>query len=514
MGAISPALDSGASHGWRPPEPAGGPNTAQPQPVAGGAPYRLEPSYHPQVAPPGTAGAPQCGPSSARPYGPGEFSSYVQGTQARALDVDFMRMAYATYDDGPQAVCGWTEVGQAELEAMGWNADVQLDVPGSQFRAEVFTDGEGNYVLAYRGTQGEGSMLTDPDWQTNYAQGSGLETDEFDRLAPQVAQEFKRTLGEPGADGTATNLAITGHSQGGGLASVGSIITGIPAVTFDASGVHPDTLERLGIDIAAAREVAGDGQIRRYSMFEDLLTQLQENSPLAPAMPDALGAPIVVRPEGELDRGLVERALEYAGAPDWIDPAVVDRIPGVRDLLRAAISHEQQLMIDTMLQQQPWQPGYENPTSISRELIDAIPDVIQDDYARNVGDFANDLRDVTGDQFARGDHVDGVAHLLGDFGEGFFNSAGDTVDGLADTAAGAVDRGSSDAADDIRDLGWGRAGDIIAGAVEGGGDLLSTGVDRVGDGVEFVTDGVGQGVETVADVAGDIGQGVVDFFRR
>ncbi|WP_024892035.1 hypothetical protein [Luteimonas huabeiensis] len=481
-------------------------------PYQGG--YRAEISYPPQLAAIVGGAAPQCGPAAPTPYGPGGFSSYVAGTQARELDVDFMRMSYATYDDGPQTVCGWTEVGQDELEALGWNADVRLDVPGSQFRAEVFTDGQGNYVLAYRGTQAEGAPLTGPDWETNYAQGAGLETDEFDRLAPQVAQEFLETLGRYGADGEVANLAITGHSQGGGLATVGSIVTGIPAVTFDASGVHPDTFDRLGIDIAAARETAADGQIRRYSMFEDVLTQLQEAfPPTAPMMPDALGAPIVVRPEGELDRSLVERALDYAGAPDWLDPALIDGIPVVRDVVRAAISHEQQLMIDTMLQQQPWQAGYENPSTPIRDLLGAIPDAMQDDYARNVGDFARDVTGVVDGAYARGDYVEGTARIVGDFGEGFFNSAGDTVDGLADAAAGGIEHGSADAAQGIRDLGWGGFGEFAAGVVEGGGGAVATGADRLGDGVEALTDVVGQGVETLADGVGDVGQRIVDFFR-
>ncbi|WP_101927171.1 MULTISPECIES: hypothetical protein [Luteimonas] len=470
-------------------------------------PFRQEPAWHPQLAALTAANAPQCGPVVATPYGPGEFSSYVAGTQAQPLDVDFMRMSYATYEDGPQTVCGWTEVGQQELEALGWNPDVQLDVPGSQFRAEVFTDGQGNYVLAYRGTESQGAPLTGPDWETNYAQGSGLETDEFDRLAPQVAQEFAQTLGQFDAAGAPTNLAITGHSQGGGLATVGSLMTGIPAVTFDASGLHPDTFDRLGLDMTAAREIAGDGQIRRYSMFEDVLTQLQEALPAtAPLLPDALGAPIVVRPEGDLDTGLVDRAMDYANAPPWLAP-IVDGIPVVRDVVRAAISHEQQLMIDTMLQQQPWQAGYENPTTPTRDAIAAIPDVIQDDYARNVGDFARDLFATLDGDFANGDVAAGVAALAGDVGEGALQSLGDTVDGLAETAAGGLDRGSAELGADVRTLGLGGIGNLAGDVIEGGGDLLAGGVNRVGDGVEMVSDTLGQGVESAADF-------VAGLFRR
>src|SRR5690606_18166952 len=210
--------------------------------------YQPEPAWHPQVAPQALqAGGPaSCGPANSS-YGPEGFSSYVHGQQARELDVDLMRMSHAAYGEEVD-LCGWTEVTQDQLiSEHGWDPDVRLDVPESQFSASVFTDGEGNYVLAYRGTA-DGAE----DWITNFEQGAGLETTsgEFELLAPQVAQQFAQALGDGHPPG---NLAITGHSQGGGLAAVGSLVTGIPAVTFDASGIHPSTYDRLGLDINASR---------------------------------------------------------------------------------------------------------------------------------------------------------------------------------------------------------------------------------------------------------------------
>ncbi len=513
--------------------------------------YRPDTSYHPQVAALGGNGPlPQCS-ATPRPYGPGEFSSYVSGTQARELDVDFMRMSYATYKDGPQSVCGWTEVSQQQLETMGWNPDVRLDVPGSQFRAMVFTDGQGNYVLAYRGTQAEGDMLTDPDWQTNYGQSAGLQTDEFDRLAPQVAQEFKDTLATRGDDGAVNNLAITGHSQGGGLATVGSAITGIPAVTFDASGVHPDTFERLGLDMDAVRQDASAGQIRRYSMYEDLLTVAQESFPVtSPALPEALGAPIVVKPEGDLDASMVQRAMEYAGKP-WLGP-IIDRVPVVRDLVRAAISHEQQLMIDTMLQQRPWEPGYQNPTRPDfDDYLASVPPELREEYRQNLIDFTQDAMQLLTGDVAEGDKVEALFGLIGDLGEGFWNSVGDTANYALDQAATRVDAGSAGAADRVRDAGddgkaflngvgdnldaaiddagervegdarqtadWirgqglGGFGDFAGGVVEGGGRLLAGGIDLVGDGVETLADGAGTFVDGALELTGGLIEGGGDL---
>ena len=350
------------------------PEQHRPAPGNAGA-WRPEPSWHPQVAPPA------CGPAPAMPYDAADFSAHVAGTRGREIDVDLMRMSTAVYGDKDVDLCGWTALDEGQLEAAGMDPG-RLDIPGSQFKAEVFTDGEGNYVLAFRGTA-DGAA----DWMTNFAQGAGQATDEFDRLAPQAAQEFAQAFGERGVDAAGnpayTNLALTGHSQGGGLATVASAVTGIPAVTFDPSGVHDRTLARLGLDGDRFRGQAEAGQVRRYSMHEDALTQVQEGWLTAPLAPDAIGHQVIVKPEGELSDRVIEYGLQHAGVDEGTAGKVNDvldgltRMPGplgglasgIQYLGRAVSSHEQQVLIDTMLQQEPWQEGYENPASLERILM-------------------------------------------------------------------------------------------------------------------------------------------------
>lgn len=470
--------------------------------------YQPEPAWHPQVAPQalqaGSTGS--CGPANSS-YGPDGFSAWVQGQQPRELDVDLMRMSHAAYGEEVD-LCGWTDVTQEQLIGEhGWDPEVRLDVPDSQFSASVFTDGEGNYVLAYRGTA-DGA----DDWMTNIEQGAGLETTsgEFELLAPQVAQQFAQALGDGNPPG---NLAITGHSQGGGLAAVGSLVTGIPAVTFDASGIHPSTFDRLGLDLDAARETAEDGQIRRYSLYEDAVTQLQENIPGASLLvPEAIGHQIVLKPEGELEVGMVDRALEHPAVPDWVTPELA-RTPGVEQLVRALISHDQQFMIDTMLQQRPWEAGWSAPEApVGARLNDLVPQAVQDDYQRNIGDVVEDVQGVVAEQFANGDYVDGVARIIGDLGEGFLNSVGDTVDGYAGELADGVRNQASQWADSLRGEGpWGvgtLGSVVIEGLGEGGASLL----ENTGAAFEWASDQAGELFETVADLGGSGAQLAVDGF--
>jgi hypothetical protein len=277
-------------------------------------------------------------------------------------------------------------------------------------------------------------------------------------------------------------------------------MTGIPAVTFDASGLHPLTMERLGLDPAQARASAADGQVRAYAMHEDLLTQVQEGFlPTALAAPDALGHQIIVKPEGELDRGMVERALEYAGAPDWIDPHIVNQIPIVRDLLRAAISHEQQIMIDTLLQQQPWEPGYENPASLTRDLVDLVPQAIQDDFARNTNDLVRDVQQVIATDFANGRPIEGSVEIIGDVVEGVFNSTGDVVSGGLDAVSAGLDARSTRAADDLR---------------ASGNAVLATVVEGASNGAEWLLSATGTAAEAVLDVAGNVAEKTLDVVGK
>ncbi len=506
-------------------------------------PYVPEPSYHPQVNPPGT-----CGPGQAMPYDAADFSAYLSGTQGRQVDVDMMRMSLATYEGGTQSICGWTALDTGQLEAAGMDPG-KLDVPGSQFKAMVFTDGQGNYVLAFRGTQ-EGGPLG-PDWMTNYAQGTGQVTDEFDRLAPQAAQEFARAFGERGVDGdgnpTFTNLAITGHSQGGGLATVASAVTGIPAVTFDPSGVHDRTLERLGVDGELFRQQAGDGQIRRYSMFEDALTQVQEGWFTAALAPDAIGHQIVVKPEGELADSVVGYGLERTG----MDPTaaglvndIVEWLPnlpgplgdlggGVRYLARAVSSHEQQVMIDTMLQQQPWQPGYENPVSTERTLMSPFnsreverrvtEEVAQgvDEVRADIAQGQADIQHIRDTDVAAGRHVQAGWSIAGEQLQTGLNVTGAVVSSGADVAAGTVEGLTTDAGNALDARADSASNPVERVLLEGSADAVRLlgqaggAITRAGGNVaQGALDAAGWVADKGSDVVGKVGQTLSDGWNR
>src|SRR5690606_24977013 len=254
VSGISPVLDSGTRAQWLSSVPS---STATSTFISPG-PWRPEASYHPQLQPPGpsaTGAHPsQAGGPYAIPAGQ-TLADVARGTRAQPFDVTLSQLATAVYGTRGAPPAGWSAVSDQQLQELGvadpqaWRlqylgANDSVSTNDQEFRAEVYTDGEGNYVLSYRGTT-EGA----DDWDNNFRQGLGYETrdgDKFSVTAVNTAVEFARVFGDnPG--GESSNLAITGHSQGGGLASVGALASGVPAVTFDASGIHPNTFDRIGI---------------------------------------------------------------------------------------------------------------------------------------------------------------------------------------------------------------------------------------------------------------------------
>lgn len=509
---ISPVNDAGGiDHYWQPPQPIVPP---APTPLTQNlGPYRLEASYHPQLLP--VQSAPQQQPGGPYALPPGStLAETVGGTKAQPFDVTMSQLATAVYGTRGDPPPGWSAVSDQDLSARGiqdpqaWRlqflgANDTFTTNSQEFRAEVYQDGSGNFVLSYRGTA-EGAA----DWMNNFEQGTGFKTDpadKFSETAVNTATEFAAVFGQPDANGNSSNLAITGHSQGGGLATVGSLATGIPAVTFDASGIHPNTLARMGFaDPQKARDIAESGQIRAYSLNSDLLTQTQEGGPLGLVAPDALGTKIVVEPGPITEHTLAGRAaaIEFPNLPpaaiavlntiaESARHSPIPLVNGVGDLAYSALSHNPNVLTSAMIEQQPWQPGYENPSNFGRDLQDLVPDPLKDDFAINTHDLISDIGGVIDSDFKNGDYVQGGFSIAGDVGEGFWNSVGDTANRGTEALAQSVDQHIG-----------GPFGGLLSGAISGTGDVVEVASDVVGQGTEIIADGAGFVAQKGSDFVG------------
>ena len=206
----------------------------------------------------------------------------IHGTEPQPLDVVLPHLIHDIYNyDGNHAVegaMGWRPMTPDELQARGVDPSMQVNTQNGLL-AQVYTDDQGGYALVYAGS----NELK--DWvPTNFGQGLGFETAQYSQ-AIRLAQQCQRAFGD--------DLVLSGQSLGGGLAAAASMVTGAPAVTYNAAGVHKRTVERFGVDFEEAKAIAGEGNIRSYRVEGDILTRVQEKTPiLRSLMPDAVGVQI------------------------------------------------------------------------------------------------------------------------------------------------------------------------------------------------------------------------------
>ena len=192
---------------------------------------------------------------------------------------------------------------RADLEVLGFNTNL-LDNPKTGFSAEVYHNAvTDEMVLAYEGTK----IDSVEDWKANFGQGVGLPMEQYQQ-AEQAADEFDETFAE-------YNRAITGHSLGGGLAAYGSLATGINAVTFNAAGLHENSLERVGMTREQAQEL-----VTAYNVGGDILNMVQDSK-----VADFAAAAVIQSSE------MHPRAIEYGIMGDFgtfnSDPTQSDVLP-------------------------------------------------------------------------------------------------------------------------------------------------------------------------------------------
>lgn len=116
----------------------------------------------------------------------------------------------------------------------GFRAEIYLPDPnvlGPGYKPSVVFKGSSGQVLTSHGLR---DTTTEDFLANNGPQAIGLETDYYTR-AMNLAAELKLARAD---------FELAGHSLGGGLASAASAVAGMPATTFNAAGLHPNTAAR------------------------------------------------------------------------------------------------------------------------------------------------------------------------------------------------------------------------------------------------------------------------------
>lgn len=117
-------------------------------------------------------------------------------------------------------------------------------------------------MLTYRGTNN--GVTGKKDWLTNGAQGVGKQTKQYDQ-AMDLAKLTKRSLGK--------DVSLVGHSLGGGLTASAVGVTGMQGYTFNAAGLHKNTVSRVG----GLKMEEIDQLLQTQAVDGEVLTLLQGN---------------------------------------------------------------------------------------------------------------------------------------------------------------------------------------------------------------------------------------------
>lgn len=195
------------------------------------------------------------------------------------------------------------------------------------FSVSAFYNAKTNeYTLAFRGSDDLFDYLHNNIPQNLW----GADAPQY-IIADTIAQAIKSIPDD-------VKINLTGHSLGGGLASLVGAITGKETVTFNAAGVHPRTLEKFGVN----PDSDFTHNISAYSLKGEVLTSLQEYADLiksnklaksgmfmiSPALaqtiisfdslPLALGEKHIIEPsfsmESNLEKAIEDTAISSAGA--------------------------------------------------------------------------------------------------------------------------------------------------------------------------------------------------------
>lgn len=480
------------------------------------------------------ATGPQVDMSTGYPRGDGSFADSVRGTAPQPEgDLQFALMANDVYADpatgGLTGTASETELAAAglhRLQPADGNADHLVDPagnvipispsllhdPASGFDAAIYQNAQGQYVIAYRGTDswfGENGRASDTP--TNLGQAIGLETAAYSR-ATELAQRALEVFGEG-------NVAATGQSLGGGHASAAMLATGMPGVTFNASGLSNETLRALDLNPNAARADASEsGQIRRYVVNGEVLTMLQQDLPagvLVGSPPDAVGHELRIAPPADAnpfnpiglhggggDGAPYVEALRENTAYRPLDLSGTDA-----GLALGTVQNAAELQFNTIA------------TGV-RQVLGAA-DAVQ----TTVSETGQSIREVVDGDIADGRYIQGGVRIAGDVVDGVFDGAGRLVANSADHLGDNVENIATFGGSVLRDVGD-RVGldapfDAVAGAIENGGHALNRGVDAVGDGAgrlvgtagdvaEWTLDRVGEGAQWTGERIADGARATAD----
>jgi len=219
----------------------------------------------------GEAGAGGAPPVVLSPICQQLAGALTEAEQAKE-DMELANAAYEAEDiDLPG---GWERASDDDLRELGLidsSGNNLTRIEGTDFRADVFVRPDPNnvsggkeYTIAFRGTTSFAPWSSDTE--ANVGQSLGRDTAYYSQ-AIEIGE--RAALMSPGP------TRIVGHSLGGGMASAAAGAGGFEANTFNAAGLHNNTIAQL--------ERNDEAQVNAYFIEGEALSALQDSTGLPAA---------------------------------------------------------------------------------------------------------------------------------------------------------------------------------------------------------------------------------------
>lgn len=234
------------------------------------------------------------------------------GGHAQQNDYILALLAQGAYHKNWRNIQGVERLSNKEIFDLGINAEL-LNDEQTGFQANIcrFND---LYILCFAGTN---DII---DFYSNIRQGLGFYESQYFQAVGLMNVLFNAVNG---------NTICTGHSLGGGLASIAALASQSPCIAFSPAGLAKNTINNIGIDYHVAEKMAQEGLIRYYTVQYDWLDGLQNSLPI----PSALG-------------NCIKMAYsEHSSWKNWLP---------TRLLTRSFIAHSMLKIIRVMCKHKPW----------------------------------------------------------------------------------------------------------------------------------------------------------------